>query len=170
MKQLHWYDSYKPKHWHELTKKQKEQILESHNFVEQKQDGLIKAQKVIDGNKQQDCITKEDVSSPMVTAEAVMLTCIIDTQEDKDIVVVDIPNVFVQTVVDEEDAEHRVIVRIKGPLVDILVSIVSDLYGPYESTNKSGQKVLIVECLNAFYGTMVAALLYYKKFVKSRTK
>jgi len=36
MKQLHWRDSCKPKHWHELTKKQKEQIVESHIFVEQK--------------------------------------------------------------------------------------------------------------------------------------
>jgi hypothetical protein len=27
-----------------------------------------------------------------------------------------------------------------------------------------------VQCLNAVYGTMVAALLYYKKFVKSLTK
>ncbi len=43
MKQLHWCDSYKPKHWHRLTKKQKEQILESHILVEQKRDGLIKA-------------------------------------------------------------------------------------------------------------------------------
>jgi hypothetical protein len=153
-----------------LTKKQKEQILESHIFVEQKRDGLIKARKVIGGNKHQDCITKEDVSSPTVTAEAVMLTCVIDAQEDRDAAVVDIPNAFVQTVVDEEDAEHRVIVRIRGPLVDILVSIVPDIYGPYVTTNKCGQKVLIVECLNAVYGTMVAALLYYKKFVKSLTK
>jgi hypothetical protein len=43
MKQLHWRNSYKPKHSHGLTKKQKEQILESHIFVEQKRDGLIKA-------------------------------------------------------------------------------------------------------------------------------
>ncbi len=170
MKQLHWCDSYKPKHWHGLTKKQKEQILESHIFVEQKQDGSIKAQKVIGGNKQQDYFTKEDVSSPTVSAKAVMLTCVIDAQEDRDVAVVDIPNAFVQTVVDEEDAEHRVIVRIRGPLVDILVSIAPDLYGPYVTTNKSGQKVLIVECLNTVYGTMVAALLYYKKFVKSLTK
>ena len=99
-----------------------------------------------------------------------MLTCVIDAQEDIDVAVVDIPNAFVQTVVDEEDAEYRVIVRIRGPLVDILVSIAPDVYGPYVSTNKSGQKVLIVECLNAVYGTMVAALLYYKKFVKSLTK
>ncbi len=61
--------------------------------------------------------------------------------------------------VSEEDAEHRVIVRIREPLVDILVSIAPYVYGPYVSTNKSDQKVLIVECLNAVYGSMVAALL-----------
>jgi hypothetical protein len=170
MKQLHWHDSYKPKHWHGLTKKLKEQILESHIFVEQKRDGLIKARKVIGGNKQCNYITKEDVSSPTVTAKAIMLTCVIDPQEDRDIAVVDIPNLFVQTVVDEEDADYRVIVRIKGPLVDILVSIAPDVYGPYVSINKIGQTVLIVECLNTIYGTMVAALLYYKKFVTSLTK
>jgi hypothetical protein len=55
-------------------------------------------------------------------------------------------------------------------MVDILVSIAPDVYGPYVSTNKAGQKVLLVQCLNAIYGTMVAALLYYKKFLKSLTK
>ncbi len=32
---------------------------------------------------------------------------------------------------------------------------------------KKGEKQLLVQCLTAFYGTMVALLLYYKKFVKS---
>jgi len=32
---------------------------------------------------------------------------------------------------------------------------------------KKGEKTLIVQCMNALYGTMVASLLYYKKFVKS---
>ncbi len=49
-------------------------MLESHIFIKQKRDGKIKAQKVIGGNKQRDYITKEDVSSPTVSAEAVMLT------------------------------------------------------------------------------------------------
>ena len=76
-----------------------------------------------------------------------------------------------QHVGSEEDADHRLIVRIRGPLVDILVSrIAPDVYGPYVSTTKTGQKVLIVECLNDVYGTMVAALLYYKKFAKSLVK
>ncbi len=32
---------------------------------------------------------------------------------------------------------------------------------------KKGEKQLLVQCLTALYGTMVALLLYYKKFVKS---
>jgi hypothetical protein len=77
MKQLHWRNSYKPMNWHELTKAQKEHILESHIYIEEKQDGKIKARKVVGGNKQQDYIMKEDVSSPTVSAEAVILTCVI---------------------------------------------------------------------------------------------
>jgi hypothetical protein len=105
-----------------------------------------------------------------VTAKAVMLTCVIDVQEDRDIAAVDTPNAFVQTVVDEEDTNHHVIVCIRGPLVDSLVSIGPDVYGSYVSMNESDLKVLIVECFNAIYGMMVAALLYHKKFVKSLTK
>jgi hypothetical protein len=131
-------------------------------------DGKIKARKVVEGNKQQDYIMKEYVSFPTVSAEAVMLTCMIDALKDQDIAVIDIPNAFVQTVV--EDEEHCVVIRIRGPLVDILMSIAPDIYGLYMSTKKAGQKVLLVQCLNADYGTMVAALLYYKKFVKSLTK
>ncbi len=134
MKQLYWHNSYKPCHWHSLSKKQKEQVLESHIFVEEKKDGTIKARKVIGGNKQRDYITKEDVSSPTVTAEAVMLTCVIDAQEGHYVAVVDIPNAFAQTVVTEEDAEHHVIVHIRGPLVDVLTSIAPDIYAPYVST------------------------------------
>jgi hypothetical protein len=111
MKHFHWRKLYKPMHWHELTKAQKEHILESHIFVEEKQDGKIKASKVVSGNKQQDYITKEDVSSPMVLAEAVILTCVINALKHQDIAVINIPNVFVQTVV--KDEEHHVIVHIR---------------------------------------------------------
>ncbi len=40
-------------------------------FVEE---GKIKARKVVGGNKQRDYTTKKDVSSPTVSAEALMLT------------------------------------------------------------------------------------------------
>lgn len=52
-------------------------------------------------------------------------------------------------------------------LVDLLVEIVPDVYSDYVTTGKNGTKQLLVECLNALYGTMVASLLYYQKFTKS---
>ncbi len=89
MKQLHWRNSYKPMHWHELTNAQKLHILESHIFIEEERDGTIKARKGVGGNKHRDYITKEDVSSPTVSAEAVILTCVIDAHENRDVPVID---------------------------------------------------------------------------------
>ena len=57
MKQLHWRNSFKPIHWKSLTTEQRKKVLESHIFVERKQDGLLKAWQVAGGNKQQGYIT-----------------------------------------------------------------------------------------------------------------
>jgi hypothetical protein len=59
MKQLHWQNSFTPMHWKSLTAEQCKKVLESHIFVERKQDGSLKAQQVAGGNKQQGYITKE---------------------------------------------------------------------------------------------------------------
>ncbi len=79
--------------------------------------------------------------------------------------IVDIPNTFIQTVV--EDDKDKVVMRIRGHMVDILVKIAPKVYGPYMLTNKQGRKQLLVECLNAIYRTMVESLLYYRKFTRS---
>ena len=94
-----------------------------------------------------------------------MLMCVINATKKKDVAVVDNPNAFIQTVV--EDEKNRVFICICGPLVDILGSIAPDVYGPYVMVGKKGEKQLLVQCLTALYSTMVASLLYYKKFVKS---
>jgi len=52
MKQLHWRNSFKPMHWKSLTADQCKRVLESHIFVERKQDGSLKARQVAGGNKQ----------------------------------------------------------------------------------------------------------------------
>ncbi len=157
MKQLDWQNSFTPMHWKSLTAEQRKKVLESQIFVERKRDGMLKARQVAGGNKQQGYITKEDASSPMVSSEAVMLTCVIDATKKRDVAVVDIPNAFIQTVV--EDEKDRAFICIHGPLVDILGSIAPDVYGPYVTVGKKGEKELLVECLTALYGTMVASLL-----------
>jgi hypothetical protein len=100
-----------------------------------------------------------------VSSEAVMLTCVINATKKRDVAVVDIPNAFIQTVV--EDEKDRAFICIRGPLVDILGSIAPDVYGPYVTVGKKGEKQLLVQFLTALYGNMVASLLYYKKFIKS---
>jgi hypothetical protein len=97
MKQLHFRNTFKPKHWRELSQVQRQTVLESHMFIKQKRDGKIKGRTVAGGNKQRDYISKEYSSSPTVATESVMLPCIIDTEEERDVAVVDIPSAFVQT-------------------------------------------------------------------------
>ena len=167
MKQLHMRNTFKPKHRHELTEIQRQMVLESHMFLKEKRDGKIKGRTVAGGNKQRDYISKEDASSPTVATESVLLTCIIDAEEERDVAVADIPNAFIQTKV--EDEKDMAFINIRGVLVDILVEIAPDVYKPFVTKDKKGVKQLVVQCQNALYGTMVASLLYYRKFVKSLT-
>ncbi len=94
-----------------------------------------------------------------------MLTCIVDANKNRDDAIVDFPNAFIQTIV--EDEKDKALIRIRGPLVDILVSIAPNVYGLNVMVGKKGKKQLLVQCLTASSGTMVALLLYCKKFVKN---
>ncbi len=85
-----------------------------------------------------DNITKEDASSPTVSSEAVMLTCVIDATKKRNVAVVDISIAFIPTVV--EDEKDRAFIHIRGLLVDILGSIAPDVYGPYVTVGKKGEK------------------------------
>jgi hypothetical protein len=144
MKQLHFRNTFKPKHWRELSQVQRQTVLESHMFLKQKWDGKIKGRTVAGGNKQRDYISKEDASSPTVATESVLLSCIIDAEEERDVSVVDIPNAFVQTRVENE--KDIAFIKIRGILVDILVEIAPDIYKSYVSKDKKGSKQLLVQC------------------------
>ena len=44
-----------------------------------------------------------------------------------------------------------------------------DVYKKFVTTDKKGVKKLVVQYQNELYRTMVASLLYYRKFIKSLT-
>ena len=140
-------------------------MLKSHIFLKQKRTGEVKGRAVAGGNKQRGYIDKEDASSPTVAIESVILTSIVDALEKRDVAIVDIPNAFVQTVVEEKS--KRFIIRIRGMLVDMLLKIAPEVCQSYVTIDKKGNKQLLVECLNALYGTMMASLLFYQKFTNS---
>jgi hypothetical protein len=103
MKQLHFRDAFKPLHWRELSHTQRQTALESHMFLKEKRDGSKKGRTLAGGNKQRGYICKEDASSPTVSVESVLLTCVVDAEEGRDVAVIDIPNAFTQTHVEEEE-------------------------------------------------------------------
>ena len=77
----------------------------------------------------------------------------------------DIPNAFVQTDIDPKEKGDRIIMKIRGALVDMLVDISPEVYKGFVS-KENGTKVLYVEMLKALYGMLQSSLLYYKKFRK----
>jgi hypothetical protein len=77
----------------------------------------------------------------------------------------DIPNAFVQMEIEKRPSGERIIMKIRGQLVDMLVDIAPQDYQDFVRM-EGNQKVLYVEMLKALYGMLQSSLLYYKKFCK----
>ncbi|KAL7568952.1 hypothetical protein ACA910_000696 [Epithemia clementina (nom. ined.)] len=93
-----------------------------------------------------------------------MLTGVIDAHEGRDVMTADVPNAFIQAPMPEvEPGDERVMMKITGVLVDMLVKLAPEVYGPFV-VFENGKKVLYVQVLKAIYGMLQAALLWYKKF------
>jgi len=95
-----------------------------------------------------------------------MLTATIDAYEGRDVMTADVPNVFIQTeLTNEEDGKERIIMKIAGVIVDMLVNISPDLYTGHV-VYENGKKVMYVSVLRAIYGMLISAILFYRKFWK----
>ena len=105
---------------------------------------------------------KDEAASPTVLLESVLLTCVIDAKENREVAVVDIPNAFVQT---DMDGEQRVIMKMRGKLAELLVKVAPEVYRNYVVLER-GQSVLYVELQKALYGMLKSALLFYWKLRK----
>jgi hypothetical protein len=93
---------------------------------------------------------------PTVAIESVMLSATIDTMEDRDVATVDILGAFMQA-----DIDKVVHVRFEGEISEMLVRMDPKLYRKYVR-DENGKSVLYVELLKALYGTLRAALLFWK--------
>jgi hypothetical protein len=74
---------------------------------------------------------------------------------------VDIPNAFVQTKLDNN--QDKVIMKIRGILVDMLIEINPEMYRSY-IVYEGNNRVIYVRMLRVLYGKTQSALLFYKKF------
>ena len=165
LSQLHFRDSFEPIDYKDLSKDDLDKALESHLFLKQKQDDSIKGRMVAGGNKQRTTIPALEASSPTTALESILLTATIDAAEERDVAIVDIPNAFVTTRL--TNPEDMAVMRMRGKLAELMVKVAPNIYTKYITVNSKGETVLYVKLLNALYGIMKAALIYYQKL--SRT-
>ena len=143
-------------------------MLEIHMFVFRKHThGETNARLIGGGNKhqQQDYLTKDNSSLPTVATKSVLLTLIVDAAEKRDFTIINMSNAFIQTRVDQK--KDLVIIQIQGVVAECLTKIAPEVDSQYVTSDRKGDKMLLVECMNEIYSTMVAGLLYNHKFMES---
>ena len=154
--QLHDRRVLKPKIANELSNEERKEALQYLMFLKEKRDGTIKGRGCADGRKQRLHTTKEEASSPTVAIESVMLSCTVDAQEHRDVGVVDLPGAFMQA-----DMEGTVHMKLEGKMAELMERIDPKLYRKFV-VMENGKKVLYVQLEKALYGTLKAALLFWK--------
>ena len=55
----------------------------------------------------------------------------VDADEGRDTMSTDIPNAFIQAQMPREEGAERVVMKITGVLVDLLVQLAPEIYGPF---------------------------------------
>ena len=105
-------------------------------------------------------IQKEEIWITTSYMESIMLASVMDTKEDRDVATKDITNLFIQTPIYRKPGEEKIIMKIKGVLVNMLVQTDPEKYGPNVVYEK-GKKVLYLDLFKAIYGMLQSALLSY---------
>ena len=136
-------------------------------FLVEKRDGRIKGRGCANGSTQKAKAGPGESASPTCMTESVMITATIDAHEKRDVMVSDVPNAFVQTRIPRrlKKRGNRIVMKIRGPMVDLFLEIDPDFYSPFVVHDNKGNKILYVVMDKALYGMIQSSLLYYNKFV-----
>jgi hypothetical protein len=157
MRELHERVAFKPINVGKLAQQEKQQAMDSLILLVEMSNGRIKARTCANGSLQHNYIDKVEATSPTALKEAIMITAAIEADENRDIMTVYIPNAFVQTEIESRD--ERIIMKMKGPLATMLVSIEAEVYASYV-IEEDNEKVIYVEVLKAIYGMLQASLMF----------
>ena len=101
------------------------------------------------------------MEDPLTEAsEAIIPKGVIDAKQKRDVMVLDIPNAFVQIEIALDG--YKVIMKIIDQLVNIIIEIFPGVYHKY-FWYKVDQKILYIRKLKSLYRILVSLILYYKK-------
>ncbi|CAJ1959585.1 unnamed protein product [Cylindrotheca closterium] len=145
-----------------LRPTERKKAVDAMMLLAKNNDGVtIKGRCVFKGNETRDWLSCEDTASPTALHEAIICTGVIDAHEGRNVMSMDIPDAFIQTLMPkQEEGEDQVIMKITGLLVDYMI----DLDPTYRDfvVIKNGHRVIYVVILRAIYGMLQAPLLWYQ--------
>ena len=103
LKQIHDRMVIYPRDPTKMTKEEKHAALQYLMFLKKKRCGRIKGRGCADGRKQRLTMNKNEVSASTVATEALVITCVIDAMEHRDVATFDKPGEFMKTDMEGED-------------------------------------------------------------------
>ena len=68
-------------------------------------------------------MSREEASSPASITESVWITSAIDVKERHEVATIDVPNAFRQSPLDYKGTDKRIIMKVRGVIVDLLLMI-----------------------------------------------
>ena len=121
--QFNKYKVFEPKHANDLSEEDRKKALSLLIFLKEKKSGAIKARFCANGSVQREHVTKEEAAAPTVGLDSVYVTSMIDVEESKKVVTIDIPGSFLHA-----DNEDYVIMKMAVTLAELMVKTNPKLY------------------------------------------
>ena len=112
----------------ELTRCERQRAQEGLMLITRKKSGDVKSRLAYNGKPTRGWIKDEDKPLPTVLTESLFVTCAIDSHEERDVMIMDIPNAFIQASIPKREKGDRIVMKIRGRLVDWLVEISPETY------------------------------------------
>jgi len=101
-------------------------------FLKEKFDGSIKARGCADGRLHREHTAKADTSSLPVSLEAMMMSCTIETKENRYVAVTNIPGAFLLA-----DMKEELDMLLEGEIAKLIVKLNPKLYRKFIWRNKN---------------------------------
>ena len=141
---------------------ERKEALEAVNLIKKKRSGVIKGRTCADSSRQRKFLKEgKSVASPMVFLESLIATLVIDAYKGRDVATFDVPGAYLHV---EMPQSKWILMRLRGDFMELMCQA-NPKYRPYV-TNVNSKPILYLHVLQAIYGCIESALLWYELFGK----
>ena len=142
------------------TAEYKQKALREVNIIKLKRSRNLKGGMCVNGEPHHKFVLMEEAKLPTITLEILLYIMVIDSYEDRKVVTLDVPGVYLQT---DLTKDKFTLLLMEGNFLDIMCDINTDY--KQNVRFKYGRKTLNLYIIEAIYGIIESALLWYYIYV-----